>query len=73
LATKFAFLLKLPTASFCKNLIVPLDFEKNAIFAENLQKNAEISDHNIDPRLLKASLHETLFSCRTTVSDKVRD
>jgi hypothetical protein len=36
----------------CKNLIITLAFEKNAIFAENC-------DHNIDPR--PGSEDKTLF------------
>jgi hypothetical protein len=40
------------TASFSKNVIITLVFEKNAIFfAENWQKMAENCDHNIDPSL----------------------
>jgi hypothetical protein len=43
------FLLKLGTASFCKNWIITLLFEKNTIFRKKLAKIAEICDHNIDP------------------------
>jgi hypothetical protein len=36
---------------FCKNLIITLVFEKNAIFCRKLSKIAEKFDDNIDPRL----------------------
>jgi hypothetical protein len=39
------------TASFCKNLIITLGFEKNANFFAQNWKNRRINcDHNIDPR-----------------------
>jgi hypothetical protein len=38
------------TAIFCKNFIVSLVFEKNAIFSPKLAKIAENCDYNIDPR-----------------------
>jgi hypothetical protein len=37
------------TASFCKNLITTLVFEKNAIFSPKIGKYRKISDHNVDP------------------------
>jgi hypothetical protein len=37
------------TASFSKNLIIVLVFEKNANFCRKLSKIAENCDHNIDP------------------------
>jgi hypothetical protein len=38
------------TASFCKNLIITLVFEKNAnFFRRNLTKIAENCGHNIEP------------------------
>jgi hypothetical protein len=37
------------TASFCKNMIIILAFEKTAIFCIKWAKIAEICDHNIDP------------------------
>jgi hypothetical protein len=37
-------------ASFCKNLIITVAFEKNAIFCRRkLAKIEENADHNIDP------------------------
>jgi hypothetical protein len=48
-AKKLAFLTQ-NKAKFGKKLIITLVFEKNAnFFAENLSKNAENCDHNIDP------------------------
>jgi hypothetical protein len=36
-------------AKLCKNLIITLVFEQNAIFCRKLSKIAENSDHNIGP------------------------
>jgi hypothetical protein len=48
LAEKLAFLNQ-NKAKLCKNLILTLVFEKNAIFCRKLSKIAENCDHNIDP------------------------
>jgi hypothetical protein len=51
-AEKMAFLIQ-NKDKLCKNLIITLVFEKNAIFRRQLAKLAENSDHNIDPCSLK--------------------
>jgi hypothetical protein len=45
------------TASFCKNVIITLVFEKTPFFRRKLAKIAENCDHSIDP---SASLHRLL-------------
>jgi hypothetical protein len=53
LAKILAFFAQTP-ASFCKHLIITLDFEKNAMFDffdAKLAKIGENCDHNIDPQL----------------------
>jgi hypothetical protein len=49
-------------AKLCKNWILKLFLEKNAIFRRKLASVAENCDHNIDPRLGEFSPIGWLFS-----------
>jgi hypothetical protein len=56
------------TATFCKNLIITLVFEKNAIFSPEIGKNRKNCYHNIGPRLIFAKIAQKcilfqIFSC----------
>jgi hypothetical protein len=58
------------TASFCKNMIITLVFEKNAnFFRRKLAKIAENCDHNIDPRWACEKIAQTVS--RTSIVSKL--